>query len=187
LRKVPIEAVSPKFRSLENWEDDIDTFWQATSAVFHMPIQSSKCGSHVHVSSSRGYTLDDLKRIAYGVVRYEKQVQQILPASRRDNGYCRRNSKNSKTLGKTASLRSRAAAIRRCQSRDSLKQVMQDERRVLWNFANITTHGTVEFRGGRGLRGPIRTKRWIAFAVGFIELSLQKVNRTHQPLKTFGC
>ncbi|KAK6441238.1 hypothetical protein LTR95_002537 [Oleoguttula sp. CCFEE 5521] len=51
--------------------------------------------------------------------------------------------------------------------------LMQEERYVLWNFANLLkTKKTIEFRGGRGLRGPKRTKWWIAFVVGFIDFLL---------------
>jgi len=54
-----------------------------------------------------------------------------------------------------------------------LKDLMQSDRRVLWNFEHVVPGdrctGTVEFRGGRGLRGPDRTKWWIAFVVSFIQ------------------
>lgn len=65
---------------------------------------------------------------------------------------------------------------------------MQGSNRLItWNFLNtVQGHegnfksGTVEFRGGRHLRGKIRTKRWIAFAVAFImptKLMLYAANR----------
>ena len=57
--------------------------------------------------------------------------------------------------------------------------LMQMERKVLWNFkpaANDGT-GTIEFRGGRHLRGPVRTKRWIAFAVSCVHFLLEMVSR----------
>lgn len=55
---------------------------------------------------------------------------------------------------------------------------MQGDRYVLWNFENISKPGgigTIEFRGGRGMRGVIKTRWWIAFVVGFVHLLLTEV------------
>lgn len=54
---------------------------------------------------------------------------------------------------------------------------MQGNRYVLWNFDNVAQDksGTIEFRGGRFLRGEVRTKRWMAFTVAFIHAMLQLV------------
>jgi hypothetical protein len=53
---------------------------------------------------------------------------------------------------------------------------MQGDRRVLWNFDNIEqSKKTIEFRGGRGMRGLNRTRWWIAFVVGFIHYLLTEV------------
>jgi hypothetical protein len=67
---------------------------------------------------------------------------------------------------------------------DDLVDYMQDNMNVRWNFENLTRvkhgneepSGIIEFHGGRCLRGPVRTKRWIAFTIGFIELALTKVS-----------
>ena len=51
------------------------------------------------------------------------------------------------------------------------------DRRVLWNFEHVVpgSTGTIEFRGGRGLRGPVRTKWWIAFVIAFVNLCAPQV------------
>jgi hypothetical protein len=47
---------------------------------------------------------------------------------------------------------------------------------VLWNFQNVVgASGTIEFRGGRHLRGPNRSKWLITFTVAFISITLKQV------------
>lgn len=63
--------------------------------------------------------------------------------------------------------------IQMINDKERLKNFMQSDRRVLWNFEHVVPGnrctGTVEFRGGRGLRGPNRTKWWIAFVLSFVQ------------------
>jgi hypothetical protein len=66
---------------------------------------------------------------------------------------------------------------------DELVEYMQDGRNVLWNFENLVVaknrgsglSRTIEFRGGCCLRGNVKTKWWVVFTIGFIELVLSKV------------
>lgn len=158
-------------------------------AVFHMPRRVLRCGSHVHVSPSRGFRLKELQAIAFAVFFYDEQVQKVLPESRRNYYYCMPNKSHSRHLqGKSTS--EVVASINAVQNEIDLVDIVQglskEDRPVLWNFHNVTCMpfateqaiGTVEFRGGRCLRGPVRTKRWISFAVAFVILAIQQVCRT---------
>ncbi|KAF1737825.1 hypothetical protein CRV24_003452 [Beauveria bassiana] len=80
--------------------------------------------------------------MAFGIVVFEPLVLQMLPEYRADNPYCQPNTRNSERLSAY----------------------------VIWNFDNTLPNksGTIEFRGGRMLRGEIRTKRWITFAICFL-------------------
>ncbi|KAK5457169.1 hypothetical protein LTS15_004950 [Exophiala xenobiotica] len=182
---VPLEAVSPRLETRKRWEDEIDAFWDAMRAVFHMPRRVLRCGSHVHVSLGRGdFHLKELQAIAFAVVFYDQQVQQVLPGSRRNYHYCVPNKTHSRAL-KGKSMSEVAALINAVQTKEDLVEIIQGkskkDRPVLWNFHNVTRMpfatesalGTVEFRGGRCLRGPLRTKRWISFAVAFIILAIK--------------
>ncbi|OTB06101.1 hypothetical protein M426DRAFT_319173 [Hypoxylon sp. CI-4A] len=198
--QIAFEAVSPIFSIDRNWDDDIDAFWNAMGAIFHQPTGSIKCGSHVHISPgvfSAGllppsryltdsrmslvgaggrYSLHELKVIAFGIAVYEPLVLLVLPASRHDNVYCRPNTKSSTRLSSCDSLQQMRQLISSAQSVDQLKDIMQADRRVLWNFENTLPgkSGTIEFRGGRALRGRNRTKWWISFAVSFIHFVLKE-------------
>ena len=156
-------------------------------AVFHEPRRSSRCGSHVHVSPKRGYfNLKELQAIAFAVVWYDDEVQKILHRCRRDSNYCRRNRAHSQEL-RDKDMSASADLINNVSDEASLVRVVQgwdrEDRRTLWNFHNVTPKpnsgksatGSVEFRGGRCLRGPVRTKRWIAFTIAFVILAIEEV------------
>ena len=176
----------------ENWEEHIKLFWEAMSKVFKPVEKDISCGSHIHVAPiGRRWTLDELKKIAFAVCIYETYVCAVLPSERRNNQHCERNSKIGTRMGNTlrqrtsASLRTIANEIKAKANANDLCAYMQasiDNRKVLWNFQNTlnrpgyTTSGTVEFRGGRHLRGKVRTLRWITFAIAFISMALGEVS-----------
>lgn len=175
----------------ENWEEQIKLFWEAMTKVFKIQ-QDTSCGSHIHVAPiGRKWTLDELKKIAFAVCIYESYVCAVLPSERRDNPHCERNSKIGTLMG--GSLRQRSSTALRTISNqikfksnaNELCAYMQgsiDNRKVLWNFQNTVSRvgyspsGTIEFRGGRHLRGKVRTLRWITFAIAFISMALGEVS-----------
>ncbi|KAK5225631.1 hypothetical protein LTR72_003534 [Exophiala xenobiotica] len=102
----------------------------------------------------------------------------MLPPERRGNTYCKQNWDRSAYLNR----RTMNQALNLINSANNVQdliwylqgEVVDQQRYVLWNFQNITGNsGTIEFRGGRCLRGRHRTKWWIAFAVGFMFFCLE--------------
>ncbi|KAI8626748.1 putative amidoligase enzyme-domain-containing protein [Xylariaceae sp. FL1651] len=181
---IPMEAVSPVLGCRAHWEGEIDKFWAAMRAVFHMPERSPKCGSHIHISrgQSQRFTLPQLKTIAYGIVIYEPLVLQLLMVDRAENTYCMPNTQRSTRLRQCGTnWAAIAQLINSATSNEMLRDIMQDNRYVLWNFDHILPgrSGTIEFRGGRCLRGEIRTKRWIAFTVAITHAFLSMNDITH--------
>ncbi|KAK3374360.1 putative amidoligase enzyme-domain-containing protein [Lasiosphaeria ovina] len=186
---IPLEAVSHILDSAYCWERDIDTFWNAWNCVFRMPDSSRLCGSHVHVSPSpsKRFTVAQLQGLAFGVIYYEEEVLRLLPWYRRENHYCQPNSEHSAALQEIADDDDVTPVelwdtIRRTTSRRQIRDLMQyrtgssKDRYVLWNFDNVLDgkSGSVEFRGGRDLRGPVRTKRWIAFVLAFAHFCMSQ-------------
>ncbi|KAH6633762.1 putative amidoligase enzyme-domain-containing protein [Boeremia exigua] len=186
---IPLEAVSPILSTNNVWEEDIETFWEAWSKVFHMPTTSKRCGSHIHVSASpnKRFSREQLRSIAFGVILYEGNVLQLLPESRRENDYCTPNTDHIWELDDLSY--DFTDPIHLEEVRDTIWGSFQDDdrigydlpkfmqgnnRKVLWNFQNIRKSGSIEFRGGPRLRGPIHTKRWIAFVVSFIHMCISK-------------
>ncbi|KAJ5418404.1 amidoligase enzyme-domain-containing protein [Penicillium crustosum] len=160
---IPIEAVSPVLSTVADWQTEINLFWTSWDRVFEMPRRSAKCGSHIH----------------YRLLR--EQSERHAPLPRRNNTYCQNNWETSLVgsmykSGSKKDVRQTMERIWKIKNEEELKRFMQEDRRVMWNFEHTVPGarftGTVEFRGGRGLRGPNRTKWWIAFVVSFIQLSI---------------
>ncbi|KAI1417907.1 putative amidoligase enzyme-domain-containing protein [Hypoxylon sp. FL1857] len=188
--RIPLEAVSPIIGTYNYWESDIDTFWRAYKEVFRMPDPSRLCGCHVHVSPSpnKVFNIYQLQCIAFGVIFFEPHVESILPRYRRENKYCLKNSMRSQAIqhmgsgDRYALKRIKNHIFNNLHTAQALRDFMQGgpdsrkDRYVLWNFDNTCSgrSGSVEFRGGRGLRGPVRTKRWISFVLAFIHLCLTR-------------
>ena len=183
---VPVEAVSPVLKTMSLWENEIHGFWQSYADVFAKPEHSVYCGSHVHVARGRhaAFTLAELKTIAFGIAVYEDIIGEILVAERRGNPYCRPNTAVSGVLGVyRGHWRLLAKELNGLASIQSLCLFMQkDSRYVLWNFQNTLPgkSGTIEFRGGPCLRGPVRTSAWMAFTVGLVHWILAK-KHIHNP------
>ena len=189
-----MESVSRKLRSDEDWEKEIKLFWEAMDRIFTVQ-KNTTCGSHVHVAPiGRPYTLEEVKRIAFACCIYEPYVVSLLPTDRRDHPYCKRNSNVATRMGMLyrqqtpTALKMIANDIKEKTNRRDVCKYMQNglnhsDRAVLWNFQNLVNStreshspsGTIEFRGGRHLRGPKRTLRWITFAVVFISMAIHEV------------
>jgi len=192
--QVSLEAVSPKMTLNGDYTDQIKLFWESLRIVFKVQMNPS-AGTHIHIGSlGANFSLDDAKRIAFAACIYEPYVFSLLPTARRDNPYCVRNSKRPGRMGELFEQRTPAALrlisndIKACADFSQLVVYMQGSgqdvksRRTLWNFQNLArgpTAGypptyTVEFRGGRHMRGHLRTLAWLSFAVTFIAMALQE-------------
>ncbi|KAI7768411.1 hypothetical protein LZL87_012495 [Fusarium oxysporum] len=172
-----------------NWGHEIDVFWTAMRVVFHMPDPSLLCGSHIHASKglNQTFSLPQVKKIAFGVVYYENLILQLLMRERANNRYCKQNTLNSTQLMRcNGNYNAIAELIKSAKSTTALKNIMQNDRYVLWNFDNIVpgSSGTIEFSGGRCLRGEIRTKRWIAFTIALIQALLNTNNIANPNVST---
>lgn len=171
-----------------DWKANLRKFWAAMNTVFDVQ-RNFTCGSHIHVApQERRFSMAELKTIAFAIITQEHMIKSLLPRARSMNSYCQRNSKLSPKLieffkdGKnTRSFAKVKTAIQGMDHPAQILDLMQGtERYVIWNFKNIRTTNTIEFRGGRHLRGHNRTFWWITFAVSFISLALKEVSRpTH--------
>lgn len=184
-----MESVSPKLKSSGRWEDDIRKFWTALRRMFEIE-KSSSCGTHIHIAPWKAsYTLKQAQTIAFACCYYERYVISCLPQERRDHSYCQRNSKVATKMGELYEMRTSrgicgiASDIKAVDDFQELIHYMHGGsdaglRRVLWNFRNLyygNCTGTIEFRGGRHLRGPNRTIAWITFAQIFVMMALDEV------------
>jgi hypothetical protein len=189
---VCLEAVSPVLKAgTQSAEDELLLFWEAMRKVFKVQKNFS-CGSHVHVTPpGKRYTISQLRSLAWAVVVSENNLLEYMPPERRQsNSYCRRNSEVSPTLriqfqaGRSGTtLAAIRTLIRNAQTPDKVFEIMQGTgqgaRYVVWNFKNTVGQGsgTIEYRGGRHLRGPNRALWWVTFAVAFVSMSIREASR----------
>jgi hypothetical protein len=191
---VGLEAVSPVMKTNTNdWTENLRKFWRVMKIIFDVQ-RNFTCGSHVHVApQERRFSMPELRTIAFAVITQEHMVKSLLPRARSTNAYCQRNSKVSPKLseyfmhGKNArSFTNVKTAIQGMTTPAQILDLMQGTSRyVIWNFRNIRTTNTIEFRGGRHLRGHNRTFWWITFAVSFISLALKEVSRRTYAVRTY--
>ncbi len=181
-----MECVSPILKSSGQWEAVIENVWEALRDMFEVQ-KSLSCGTHIHVAPwKRNYTLGEAKTIAFACCYYERYIVSCLPTARRDNPYCMRNSKVSSRMGHFYQLKTTdglawiAYDINTRNDFGQLISYMQgasNDRRVLWNFCNLcdSSKGTIEFRGGRHMRGWHRAVAWVAFVQVFVLMALEEV------------
>lgn len=193
LAPVCMEVVSPRLDTTQHVSEILGDFWEAMNVHFN-PQRDISCGGHVHVtpvSLNNKFSLRTLKKIAFATIFYEEFIAAMLPPVRRENQYCKMNSKseesglcNSLVWGKsTTALAQVAAEILATPSEVELYFYMQGNRYVLWNFQNIFPNpktgrctGTVEFRGGNQFLNTKGTLAWVAFVLGFITQAMQEVS-----------
>jgi hypothetical protein len=198
-KTVCMEIVSPRLTTKMEVTQTLSDFWEGMRVHFD-PTRDRQCGGHVHVTPLRAgnkFTLDELRRVAFATVYYEKEVLAVMPSHRRSNLYCRPNSaandsglalirRSSGANWTTQSLGRVRDAIRNSSGAEKLAGFMQaSSRYVCWNFHNTfptvdrsgrTRHsGTVEFRGGSQFLNTKGTLAWVAFVLGFITLALEEV------------
>ncbi|KAF7532918.1 hypothetical protein G7054_g7536 [Neopestalotiopsis clavispora] len=154
---IAMEAVSPILSVSGPWENEINTFWGAMRAP------------HPHSAGpGKKFKLSTLKSMAYGIAIYEPLITRLLATNEVHNPSCRPNTRVSMQLLQcNGNWQSIALLINTAADSTALVDIMQDSRYVLWNFENVGPgkSGAIEFRGGRCLRGEIRTKWWITFVV----------------------
>jgi hypothetical protein len=171
-----MKSVSPILNSSEEWEDDIKDFWIALRKMFEVR-KSLACGTHIHLAPWKdNYTFQEAKTVAFACCYYERYVISCLPEERRDHEYYRRNSRVATKMGRLYQGKTSDGIVQIASDTNGMKRIehlivymqgdIETSQRVLWNFRNLCngSKGTIEFRGGRHLRGPNRTIAWITFA-----------------------
>ena len=180
--------MSPVMKSSDDWDHKVKNFWLAVRLLFRPQINKT-AGTHIHVAPwKKKFTLKQAQTIAFACCYYEPYIISFLPRERRDNKYCRRNTR---VPGRMGSLYNRKTSTAIAQIASDIKKktsakaivdyiqggVTSQHRYVLWNFQGLLrpTTGTIEFRGGRHMRGQNLTRRWIAFVIIFTLFALSEV------------
>lgn len=84
--------VSPLFRAYRGskWREDVFRTWAFLQQNYEI-TKNKNCGTHIHISIRRGFSLADMKDIAQCIIHFEAAIEALVPEYRRGNSYMKSN------------------------------------------------------------------------------------------------
>lgn len=122
---------------------------------------NKSCGLHVHVDA-RDLEVGPLKSLVQQFIKYESCFDKMVPASRRNNVFCK------SLRGRFASLDAALGTVGAAQSITSLRGLFDCDRYHKLNLESLVRHGTVEFRQHAGTTDAEKITAWIGLVVGMV-------------------
>ena len=110
---------------------------------------NGSCGLHVHIDAA-GFSMETWRNLALSYKHLEPVMDRLMPASRRDNYYCR-------GLGHVSD-----GMIRSARTVDELKGRIGDRYHKV-NLETYSRHKTVEFRQHSGTTNFTKMRNWVLF------------------------
>ena len=110
---------------------------------------NESCGLHVHIDAA-GFKMETWRNLAPSYKHLEPVIDRFMPASRRDNYYC-------KGLGHVSD-----AMIRSARTVDELKSRIGNRYHKV-NLEAYSRHKTVEFRQHSGTTNFTKIRNWVLF------------------------
>ena len=110
---------------------------------------NESCGLHVHIDAA-GFSMATWRNLALSYKHLEPIIDRFMPASRRDNRYCR-------GLGHVSD-----EMIRSARTVDELKGRIGDRYHKV-NLEAYSRHKTVEFRQHSGTTNFTKMRNWVLF------------------------
>ena len=160
------ELVSP---ILEGERGLADTRTAAKALADEGATVDRRCGLHVHVDA-RDMTLPMLKNLMKMWVKYETAFDVLVPASRRNNTYCKSIADH--FADDTAAFKAIDAATSVVQLRNAMNPEQHytgSGRYHKLNLHAMVRHGTVEFRQHSGTVDAQKIAEWVALCVAFVD------------------
>ena len=163
--KYAMEIVSPPLRG----DAGLAEVKKVTDALKGIVTANRTCGMHCHIDMA-GITVNQLRNVCTAWLNNEHAVNQLIPASRRNNRYCRNN--------EPAADRT---YVSRARTLNRLKMLMQNGRYYKLNLYAMDRHGTVEFRYHSGTAATEKVTRQIQFCMAFVERHLDADITVQEP------
>lgn len=120
---------------------------------------NQSCGLHVHIDAA-GLTGADIARIVERYTRFEAEIDQWMPRSRRGNNGSFCHSMSTWRVPSGSATRTAAAVC----------SAMHD-RFMKVNLQSYARHGTIEFRHHSGTVDPDKIEHWVRFLQSFVHAS----------------
>ncbi|KAF8535335.1 hypothetical protein BDD12DRAFT_808649 [Trichophaea hybrida] len=153
----PVEIVSPVLRFRNDWRGEVREVWNRIKEICVVRTNPT-CSTHIHVSLSRKWTLEDVKAVARCATFFEPAVAMLPPGIK---------------LLQTDMCKLR---IDECLTMTKLAELVNDggNRYFGFNFSNLWygTKGTIEFRCPPGVIVADDSLEWAEFFVTFVIASV---------------
>ena len=127
---------------------------------------NESCGLHVHIDAA-GFSMATWRNLALSYKHLESVIDRFMPASRRDNYYC-------KGLGHVSD-----ETIRSARTVDELKNRIGNRYHKV-NLEAYSRHKTVEFRQHSGTTNFTKMRNWVLFLHKLVTFA----TREHVPATT---
>lgn len=167
---------SPLFRAYKfsRWREDVDRVWKFLHENY-VVTTDEHCSTHVHISVKRGYSLQDLRRIAQCIIHFEPAIEALVPPVRRGNIYVKSNWLENPHFGfGEKSPRQAIKMIGDARDRCEVMELMtpQGQKWFAWNFQSLMTLHTIEFRKGAAATTAQQSLAWAELAMTFIQSAM---------------
>lgn len=167
--------ITPVLEVKPGWRDDVIATWRYLEK-YYMVSSNDDCATHIHISVTPQYNLDQLKRIASAILYFEPAFEALMPEERRGNEWAQSNWLEGSCLAQHGLSRSKSIEeIERAPDEGALVRMMQISRdpRYVWNFWNVFTPlRTIDFRQPPGSKTANEALSWTELALNFIQVSI---------------
>ena len=121
---------------------------------------NESCGLHVHMDAA-DFTMNTWKNLALSYKNIENTINAFMPATRRDNQYC-------KSLSRISERR-----ILQANTLDDLRAAFGNDRYHKVNLEAYARHRTIEFRQHSGSTNFTKMSNWVLFLGRMITFAQQ--------------
>lgn len=170
-----LELRTPVIDIEPGWRSNTIMTWRHLQEYYHI-LPNHECATHVHVSLSPNYSLNQLKRIASAVIYFEPAFEALMPEDRRGNEWARSIWLESPHFAvKGRSRNESIKEIEKAPSQDALISLLHapGDPSYAWNFWSLTTpKRTIEFRQPPASTTVQEVLSWAELTLNFIQVSL---------------
>ena len=173
------ELVSPILENLNDLKKITD--WFNSNELTKV---NKSTGLHIHFGIDKA--MDDanltpeqklkaIKNLLITYTKFQKDINSILPQSRRNSDWARNNDHRfQERTARTSSLKRYSKALNRCQTISEIHRQVHKTRYTAINLTNFMRNGTIEFRQHSSSQDFLKIQKWIELLETMIELAIKK-------------
>lgn len=173
------ELVSPILENLDDlkkitdWFNSNDTTKVNKSTGLHIHFGIDKAMDDANLTSDQ--KLKAIKNLLITYTKFQDDINSILPMSRRNSQWARRNDYKARLRNaRTSPLKRYSKALNKCQTIREIHTEVHGTRYTAINLTNFMRNGTIEFRQHSSSQDFLKIQKWIELLETMIELAIKK-------------